>query len=164
MTEAAASGVSVPFDSGTREYQLKDSDLPPPVRGQLEGANLLLVDDDSTVGLVLARMLNLEGAVVVVARDAADAIDALKRDKAGLLDVAVTDLEIPVVSGHELIAVLQECRPGLPIVAMTAYTPPLTFPADVPLFYKPFSAHELVRTLVPLVRQSQERRRQGGSS
>ena len=143
---------------------MKDSDLLPPVRRQLEGASLLLVDDDRTVGLALARVLNLEGAVVVVARDTEDAIDVLKRDKAELLDVVVTDLEMPVVSGHELIAVLQECRPGLPIVAMTAYTPPMSLPATVPLFYKPFSAHELVLTLVPLVRQSQERRRQGGSS
>jgi DNA-binding NtrC family response regulator len=139
---------------------MNDWDLPPTDGRLLEGASLLLVDDDGDVGLALARMLNLEGAVVVVARDGEDAIDVLERDKAELLDVVVTDLEMPVVSGHQLIAVLQERRPGLPIVAMTAYTPPVTFPVAVPLFYKPFSAHELVVTLVPLVRQSQERRRQ----
>jgi DNA-binding NtrC family response regulator len=140
---------------------MNDRDLPPTSGRLLEGASLLLVDDDSGVGLALARMLNLEGAVVVVAEAVEDAIDVLERDKpAELLDVVVTDLEMPVVSGHELIAVLQKCRPGLPIVAMTAYNPPLTSPAAVPLFYKPFSPHELVLTLVPLVRQSQERRRQ----
>jgi DNA-binding NtrC family response regulator len=138
---------------------MNDWDLPPAHGRLLEGASLLLVDDDGGVGLALARMLNLEGAVVVVARDGEDAIDVLERDKAELLDVVVTALEMPVVSGHELIAVLQECRPGLPVVAMTAYTPPVTFPAAMPLFHKPFSAHELVLTLVPLVRQSQERRR-----
>jgi DNA-binding NtrC family response regulator len=142
-------------------WLMNDSNLPPTGGRLLEGASLLLVDDDSGVGLALARMLNLEGAVVVVAGDVEDAIDVLERDKpAELLDVVVTDLEMPVVSGHELIAVLQECRPGLPIVAMTAYNPSVTSPAAVPLFYKPFSPHELVLTLVPLVRQSQERRRQ----
>ncbi len=141
-------------------WLMNDWNLRPTDGHLLEGASLLLVDDDSRVGLALARVLNLEGAVVVVARDGEDAIDVLERDKAELLDVVVTDLETPVVSGHEWIAVLQECRPGLPIVAMTAYTPPMTFPAAMPLFYKPFSAHELVLTLVPLVRQSQERRRQ----
>ena len=139
---------------------MNDWDLPPTSGRLLEGASLLLIDDDGVVGLALARMLNLEGAVVVVAGDVEDAIHVLERDQAELLDVVVTDLETPVVSGHEWIAVLQECRPGLPIVAMTAYTPPMTFPAAMPLFYKPFSAHELVLTLVPLVRQSQERRRQ----
>ncbi len=139
---------------------MNDWDLPPTNSRLLEGASLLLVDDDNGVGLALARMLNLEGAVVVVAGDVEDAIDVLERDKAELLDVVVTDLEMPVVSGHELIAVLQECRPGLPIVAMTAYNPPVTSPAAVPLFYKPFSPHELVLALVPLVRQSQARRRQ----
>jgi len=126
----------------------------------LEGASLLVVDDDDGVGLALARMLNSEGAVVVIAANGEDAIDVLERDKAELLDVVVTDLEMPGVPGQELIAALQERRPGLPIVAMTAYNPPVTFPAAVPLFYKPFSPHELVLTLVPLVRMSQQRRRQ----
>ena len=139
---------------------MNDWDLPPTSGRLLEGASLLLIDDDGVVGLALARMLNLEGAVVVVAGDVEDAIHVLERDQAELLDVVVTDLEMPVVSGHELIAMLQERRPGLPIVAMTAYNPPVTIPAAVPLFYKPFSPHELVQTLVPLVRQSQERRRQ----
>ena len=139
---------------------MNDWDLPPTSGRLLEGASLLLIDDDGVVGLALARMLNLEGAVVVVAGDVEDAIHVLERDQAELLDVVVTDLEMPVVSGHELIAMLQERRPGLPIVAMTAYNPPVTFPAAMPLFYKPFSPHELVLTLVPLVRESQERRRQ----
>ena len=139
---------------------MNDSELPPTNDRMLEGASLLLIDDDGVVGLALARMLNLEGAVVVVAGDVEDAIHVLERDQAELLDVVVTDLEMPVVSGHELIAMLQKSRPGLPIVAMTAYNPPVTFPAAMPLFYKPFSPHELVLTLVPLVRESQERRRQ----
>ena len=139
---------------------MNNSELPSTNGPMLEGASLLVVDDDDGVGLALARMLNSEGAVVVVAANGEDAIDVLERDKAELLDVVVTDLEMPMVSGQELIATLQERRPGLPIVAMTAYNPPVTFPAAVPLFYKPFSPHELVQTLVPLVRQSQERRRQ----
>ena len=139
---------------------MNDSELPPTDRRMLEGASLLLIDDDGVVGLALARMLNLEGAVVVVAGDVEDAIHVLERDQAELLDVVVTDLEMPMVSGQELIATLQERRPGLPIVAMTAYNPPATFPAAVPLFYKPFSPHELVLTLVPLVRESQKKRRQ----
>ncbi len=139
---------------------MNNSELPLTHGRMLEGASLLVVDDDDGVGLALARMLNSEGAVVVVAANGEDAIDVLERDKAELMDVVVTDLEMPGVSGQELIAALRERRPGLPIVAMTAYNPPVTFPATVPLFYKPFSPHELVLTLVPLVRMSQQRRRQ----
>jgi DNA-binding NtrC family response regulator len=139
---------------------MNHTELPLSDGRRLEGASLLVVDDDDGVGLALARMLNSEGAVVVIAANGEDALDVLERDTAELLDVVVTDLEMPVVSGQELIAALQERRPGLPIVAMTAYNPPVTFPTAVPLFYKPFSPHELVRTLVPLVRQSQKRRRQ----
>ena len=141
-------------------WLMNNSELPAMDGRILEGASLLLVEDDDGVGLALARMLNIEGAVVVVAGNGEDAIDVLDCDKAELLDAVVTDLEMPPVSGHELIAALQERRPGLPIVAMTAYNPPVTCPAAVPLFYKPFSPHELVLTLAPLVRESQERRRQ----
>src|SRR6187399_2744613 len=109
---------------------MNDSKLPLTHGRILEGASLLLVDDDDGVGLALARVLNAEGAVVVVAANGEDAIDVLERDKAELLDVVVTDLEMPGVSGQELIATLQERRPDLAIVAMTAYNPPVTFPDD----------------------------------
>ena len=134
-------------------------DLPPTDRRPLEGASLLLVDDHPGARRAVARVLKLEGALLVEAGDGEEAIDILERDESELLDVVLTDLEMPVVSGHELIAVLRECRPDLPIVAMTGYTRPAGFDATVLLFYKPVESDELVRTLVPLVRRSQKLRR-----
>jgi len=131
----------------------------PRTAAPLEGASVLLVDDHPGARRSVARVLKLEGALLVEAGDGEEAIDILERDEEQLLDVVVTDLEIPVVSGHELIAVLRECRPDLPIVAMTGYTRPAGFDATVLLFYKPVESDELVRTLVPLVRRSQKLRR-----
>ena len=131
----------------------------PRTAAPLEGASVLLVDDHPGARRSVARVLKLEGALLVEAGDGEEAIDILERDEEQLLDVVVTDLEIPVVSGHELIAVLRECRPDLPIVAMTGYTRPAGFDATVLLFYKPVESDELVRTLVPLVRRSQKSRR-----
>jgi DNA-binding NtrC family response regulator len=128
-------------------------------RHLLEGASLLLVEDDPSVRRAIGRMLELEGALLAEAANGEQAIRILERDVEQLLDAVVTDLEMPVVSGHELILLLGECRPDLPVVAMTGYTLPANFRATVPLFYKPFSPEELVRQLHVLVRQSQETRR-----
>jgi two-component system C4-dicarboxylate transport response regulator DctD len=127
-------------------------------RRPLEGASLLLVEDDARLRRATRRFLELDGASLVDAADGEEAIHLLERDEAYLLDAVVTDLQIPVVSGRELIAVLEECRPDLPIVAITGYAPPLDFGA-VPLLLKPFSPDDLVLTLGPLVLRSQEMRR-----
>jgi two-component system C4-dicarboxylate transport response regulator DctD len=125
----------------------------------LEGASLLLVEDDPSVRRAIGRVLELEGAVLAHAGNGEQAILVLERDVEHLVDAVVTDLEMPIVSGHELIAVLEECRPDLPVVAMTGYSLPANFRATVPLFYKPFPPEQLIRELNPLVRQSQEIRR-----
>src|SRR4051794_21061657 len=79
------------------------------------GATLLMVEDEAWVRQALRRMLELEGISVVEAVDGDDAIRVVERDQAQLLDIVLTDLRMPVVSGSELIAVLLECRPALPV-------------------------------------------------
>ena len=124
-----------------------------------DGATLLLVDDDPSVRRSLRRMLEPEGTSVVEAADGEQALRVIERDEAQLLDVVLTGLLLPIVSGPELIAVLLECRPALPVVAMSASVP---LPPDflpVPLLHKPFEPEELVRTVAPLVLESQAMRR-----
>jgi FixJ family two-component response regulator len=97
---------------------------------------------------------------VVEAGDGEQALRVIEADAAQLLDVVLTSLLLPVVSGPELIAVLLECRPELPVVAMSALG---ELPADlppVPLLRKPFDHEELVRTVAPLALSSQAMRRQ----
>src|SRR5690349_7230352 len=94
----------------------------------LQGATLLLVDDDSHFRRVIRRLLELERTRVIEAADGEEAIRHLEANDAHRLDVVLTDLAMPVVSGSELIAVLQECRPSLPVVAMSGLD---LLPADV---------------------------------
>ena len=103
-----------------------------------DGAALLLVEEDPFVRRALRRLLELEGASVIEAADGDQALRVIERDEAQLLDAVLTALVIPVVSGLELIAVFLECRPALPVVAMTAS---VELPPDlppVPLLQKPF--------------------------
>ena len=124
------------------------------------GANLLIVEDDPSVRRSLRRMLEPERTSVIEAVDGEDGILVIERDEARLLDVVLTDLKMPVVSGSELIAVLLECRPALAVVAMSALD---DLPADlllpVPLLRKPFEPEALVRMIAPLILESQAMRR-----
>ena len=84
-----------------------------------DGATLLLVEDDASVRRSLRRLLDPHRTTLVEAADGEHAIRLIEQDEAQLLDVVLTDLKMPVVSGSELIAILLECRPALPVVAMS---------------------------------------------
>jgi DNA-binding NtrC family response regulator len=125
-----------------------------------DGATFLVVDRNPFFRRALRRTLELEGISVVEAGDGEQALRVIEADAAQLLDVVLTSLLLPVVSAPELIAVLLECRPELPVVAMSAFG---DLPADlppVPLLRKPFDHEELVRTVAPLALSSQAMRRQ----
>ncbi len=129
-----------------------------------DGATLLLVEDDASVRRSLRRLLDPHRTTLVEAADGEHAIRLIEQDEAQLLDVVLTDLKMPVVSGSELIAVLLECRPALPVVAMSGS---IDFPPDllpVPLLRKPFEPEQLVRTVAPLVLESQAMRRRARQS
>jgi FixJ family two-component response regulator len=129
-----------------------------------DGATLLLVEDDASVRRSLRRLLDPHRTTLVEAADGEHALRLIEQDEAQLLDVVLTDLKMPIVSGSELIAVLLECRPALPVVAMSGS---VDFPRDllpVPLLRKPLEPEQLVRTLAPLVRKSQAMRRRARQS
>src|SRR3954451_13023053 len=110
----------------------------------LEGTTLLVVEDEVRFSRVLQRFLKLSGISPIEALDGEQAIRILEQDEENLVDAVVTDLRMPVVSGWELIAVLRECRPYLPVIAMSPPPPSPPSPADVPLLSKPFLPEQLL--------------------
>jgi DNA-binding NtrC family response regulator len=81
-----------------------------------EGATILLVDDDELVLRTLQRIMRLryrdEG---VPGGD-----QALRRVEQGGIHAVVTDVNMPGMSGLELLKVLRERHPWLPVLVMTA--------------------------------------------
>jgi len=82
-------------------------------------SRMLLVDDSVSVRRVVSRMLERAGYVVVTASDGYDALELLRNDSD--FDVILTDLEMPRVSGYEL---LEEVRrrfetADIPVIVMT---------------------------------------------
>ena len=62
-------------------------------------ANVLVVDDDSSVSEAIAEILASEGHAVQIA---ADGLEGLRRMFEALPDLIVLDIEMPVLSGPEM--------------------------------------------------------------
>ena len=96
------------------------SAAPPLDPPRLSGARVLVVDDEPDAKDLVRRLLEEQGALVVTAGSAAEALDMLAE---GPVDVMVSDIGMPGMDGYELI---RRVRAGsaardLPAVALTAY-------------------------------------------
>ena len=87
----------------------------------LTGMDILLAEDNPTNQMVAVQMLESLGATVTLAVDGAEALEMLL---AKTYDVALIDIEMPRISGIDLIRRLRDMDPPLcdmPLIALTAY-------------------------------------------
>ncbi len=116
----------------------------------------LVVDDDETVGDVVAAYL--ERADMTVLR-ASDGIDALTIAASSSPDIVVLDLMLPGIDGLEVCRRLRRSAPGMPIVMLTALGEEddrirgLEVGAD-DYMTKPFSPRELVLRVQSVLRRA----------
>jgi CheY-like chemotaxis protein len=86
---------------------------------ELEGARILLVEDNEINREVALELLSGEGVVVDVATDGREALQMLARER---YDGVLMDCRMPVMDGFAATRALRE-MPGLqtlPVIAMTA--------------------------------------------
>ncbi|MGE3805445.1 MAG: sigma-54-dependent transcriptional regulator [Gemmataceae bacterium] len=79
---------------------------------------LLVVDDDEVIRQALARRFEKSGARVTVAGSAEQALEKASQERC---DVALLDLQLPGMSGIELLAKLKEQQPDLEVLMLTAH-------------------------------------------
>ena len=79
-------------------------------------AHVLVVDDETSIVMVLQSMLTRLGYDVLTA---ANGRQALELASVGSVDLVVTDIVMPDMNGIELITELQEKHPKLKIIAMS---------------------------------------------
>ncbi len=87
----------------------------------LRGAEtILLVEDDDQVRAVTSSLLQRSGYQVIEARNAGEAL--LQSEKHELIDLLLTDVVMPRMSGPELAKRLAANRPDLKVLCMSGYT------------------------------------------
>ena len=84
------------------------------------GLRILVVDDEPMVRTVTTKLLRMRGHEVRAVDGGPAALAALADGAA--VDVVVTDLSMPEMSGRELAAALRQRHPGLPVLLLTGDT------------------------------------------
>jgi PAS domain S-box-containing protein len=79
-------------------------------------ARVLVVDDEKSIRLTLREFLREDGHEVAIAEDADAALRVLAQQA---LDVVVSDIVLPRVTGIELLRALREAAPGVQVIMMT---------------------------------------------
>jgi CheY-like chemotaxis protein len=108
---------------------------------------ILLVEDDPLIRLNTAELLQDLGHNVVEAGNAEDALEALD---AGPVDVIITDLGLPGVSGADFASMARKAKPDIAIVFATGAEPgPDLIGNDAAsyLLRKPFGAADVAAAL-----------------
>ncbi|MGE5263292.1 MAG: response regulator [Acidobacteriota bacterium] len=93
--------------------------IPEPAPPLVHPARILIVDDDSAVRDIAAKLLNLRGYQVAVAGTGSEGISAFKRSG---FDLVVTDLGMPGMSGWEVARAIKRLNPKTLVVLMTGWT------------------------------------------
>src|SRR6185369_16994624 len=83
-----------------------------------QAPTLLVVDDEPSNLESLERIFAREGLIVVVAPDGKEGLEVLRKRR---IDVCLTDLMMPGVSGVDLLKAARQVSPETEVVLMTAY-------------------------------------------
>ena len=116
--------------------------------------HILLADDETEIASLVASVLERSGHSVDAAEDGQAALDLLKQNPGGY-DLVITDSNMPVVSGIQLIKHLRETNYPGKIILLSGY---LTSESDDVyqalhidrILEKPFSFNTLVQAVKEL--------------
>lgn len=86
---------------------------------KLEGVRILIVEDDISSRLYLNKILEKTGATLLNAGDGKEAVDFALADPG--IKVILMDIQLPVLDGHSAAKIIRDSRPGVKIIAQTAY-------------------------------------------
>ncbi len=86
---------------------------------------LLVVDDDEAIREIISAMLTEQGYEIVTAEDGQQALELLPQFRPHLV---VTDMRMPRMSGDELVRIMRESFPQLPIIVVSGEFLPDEFP------------------------------------
>ena len=107
-------------------------------------ARIILVDDDTTTLVILMGLLRAEGFFVDAFDLAASAVAQLADTS---YDVLVTDIDMPGMTGHQLIAAARPLRPAMGYIVVSGKVRSAHVAADVGWLRKPLELDVLVEML-----------------
>ncbi len=80
--------------------------------------NILIVDDEKNYTMIIGEILQEEGYASITASSGMEALDILNNE---IIDLVLTDVKMPGMSGIQLLENIKEINPDIPVIIMTAY-------------------------------------------
>ena len=80
--------------------------------------NILIVDDEKNYPMIIGEILQEEGYTSLTASSGMEALDLLRNEP---IDLVLTDVKMPGMSGIQLLEKIKEINPDIPVIIMTAY-------------------------------------------
>jgi CheY-like chemotaxis protein len=116
---------------------------------------ILLVEDEEAVGALCRAVLEGQGYVVLLARNGREAI-AIADKLPGAVDLLLTDVVMPELSGRELVEALRTRSPGTRVLYMSGHTDDAVVQHGIrkgadAFIQKPFRPAELARKVRALL-------------
>ncbi len=123
----------------------------------IEGATILVVEDDEAVRMVLLDVLGELGYHTLEADDAASAMAFFEQTSS--IDLVISDIGLPKTDGYDLALQLRQRHPTLPILLVSGYTDRAAVRSGeleqyMELLSKPFEITDLANKIHDLLQQS----------
>jgi len=80
--------------------------------------NILIVDDEKHYPMIIGELLQEEGYRSFTAASGMEALDILNTR---LIDLVLTDVKMPGMTGIDLLEKIKEIKPDMPVIIMTAF-------------------------------------------
>jgi len=97
-----------------------DTDAGEPLALQSEGKRILYVDDEESIVSLMTRLLERRGYRVTGYTEPRKALEVVRANPCQF-DLAVTDYNMPGMSGLEVARTLREIRTDLPVILISGY-------------------------------------------
>ncbi|HEY1534156.1 MAG TPA: ATP-binding protein, partial [Polyangiaceae bacterium] len=121
---------------------------------------VLIVEDEDGIRALTARILRNAGYTVLAAENGGEAL-ALVEKHTGKVDLLLTDVVMPQMSGRQIAERLASIQPGLKVLYMSGYTDEIidhhgVLDAGMRLIGKPFVAADMTRKVRAVLDEGRE--------
>jgi PAS domain S-box-containing protein len=116
-------------------------------------STILVVDDDALVATITTDMLEDMGHDVLATHSGAEALAVLRDERR--VDLMITDVSMPIMTGLQLARAARHLRPDLPILLVTGYAElPSEETMSLPRLGKPYTGSQLAAEIAKLLTPS----------
>jgi PAS domain S-box-containing protein len=142
------------------EQQIENTVVETKIQFKQNGETILLVEDDPLVRGWISGALKSLGYNVIEAEDGERALDmVVSENLIDKIDLLVSDVVMPVMSGEELADNIKKIKPSIKIILCSGYTQSRVFEGDkshqnkYAFLSKPFSIKTLEKTIRAVLQQ-----------